>query len=349
MKVFHPSVEGAQHGDKDLAGFLNFASANGALGAQPTCYMLEQKEGGFMPAAVIREMFAQRGLHPDGVSAHCPFWVQTSAWTETETVRPFIPANLRGASSRQIENWAEDYCLHLMDLCAELGVKVIPMFWGLAYGLEVATGYPWGFWKFADPDHGYDLIKEGDERFVNRTRKLREHATDLNLMLAHEIHPGTAAMCGSDFLHVVDLCGVDECLGVNADPSHCWEGETWQDRFDQVGDYVYGCHMKNHYVRPGHPLRSMQPDWKHRAMQFTQLDRGHIGLVRYAEQMLRIGYPERYCKLHGTQTAPLVVEAEGAFASLDQVSGDGIRFVRDVCCFEVAGRSHEEGMGAGAD
>ncbi|MEP6664259.1 MAG: ABC transporter substrate-binding protein, partial [Verrucomicrobiota bacterium] len=45
---------------------------------------------------------------------------------------------------------------------AELNVKVLPMFWGIAFGWELATGYPWGFW--AGP--GYDLLAEGKERFV---------------------------------------------------------------------------------------------------------------------------------------------------------------------------------------
>ena len=35
MKLFHSSVEGAQHGDKGLDGFLKFAHDAGANGAQP--------------------------------------------------------------------------------------------------------------------------------------------------------------------------------------------------------------------------------------------------------------------------------------------------------------------------
>ena len=57
----------------------------------------------------------------------------------------------------QIEQWAEDYLLKLLDLCAELGIKIVPMFWGTALGWELATGYPWGFWKGGD----YDLLGEG--------------------------------------------------------------------------------------------------------------------------------------------------------------------------------------------
>src|SRR5206468_9599800 len=81
-----------------------------------------------------------------------------------------------------------------MDLCAELKVKIVPMFWGVAFGWELATGYPWGFWKGGD----YDLLKEGEERFVKKTAKLRAHANSLGIHLCHEIHPGTAAMCADD-------------------------------------------------------------------------------------------------------------------------------------------------------
>lgn len=40
--------------------------------------------------------------------------------------------------------------LCLLDLYAELGLKVVLTFWGILYGWEVATGYPWGFWEGED-------------------------------------------------------------------------------------------------------------------------------------------------------------------------------------------------------
>ena len=127
------------------------------------------------------------------------------------------------------------------------------MFWGTVYGLEVAGGYPWGFW--AGP--GYDFIKEGDERFVKKTQKIRDHARKLGIKLCHEIHPGTAAFTADDFLHLVKITDDDETMAVNADPSHCWEGESWESRFLKVGPYVYAAHIKNFTIRPGFPLRAM--------------------------------------------------------------------------------------------
>jgi len=221
QQVFHASIEGAQHGAKSLREFLEYAKRSGAAGAQPSNYMLE---GGklFKSAKEIRDTFEEVGILLDGISCHCPFWVHTTAWTGSPTVRPFLPADVAKKSPQEIEKWTETYLLKLFDLAAELNVKVLPMFWGVVFGWEVATGYPWGFWK----GKGYDLIEEGKERFVKKTAKLRKAANERGLYLCHEIHPGTAAMCADDFLTLVEICDGDKCLAVNADPSHCWEGRA---------------------------------------------------------------------------------------------------------------------------
>lgn len=342
--IFHSSIEGAQHGPKGLNDFLAFAKRSGASGAQPSNYMLEATEDGskFKSASEIKEEFEKNGLRLDGISAHCPFWVHTSAWTGTRSGHPFIHEPNQGKSPADLESWYEDYLLKLMDLCAELEVKILPMFWGVAFGWELATGYPWGFWS----GPGFDLVQEGQDRFVNKTAKLRSHANSLGIFLAHEIHPGTAACCADEFNSLVDICDGDACLGVNADPSHCWEGEHWEDRFTKVGSRVYGCHVKNFAIRQGIPLRKMEPNWKNRAMQFTDLGTGDLNMTRYAELMIKIGYAQRYCEIMKTDSAPLVVEAESNYRDGDACSADGIAWVRDHLCFPVAQSSFEDAMGA---
>jgi sugar phosphate isomerase/epimerase len=339
--AYHPSIEGAQHGAKSLADFLDYAKAAGATGAQPSNYMLQDGRK-FKSADEIKNTFADRGMTLDGVSAHCPFWVHTTAWTNSPTVRPFLPPDIAKKSPTQIETWTENYLVRLLGLCAELGVKVVPMFWGAAFGWELATGYPWGFWAGGD----YDLIKKGKERFVEKTKRLRAKANKLGIKLCHEIHPGTAAMCADDFNMLVKICDNDPCLGVNADPSHCWEGEDWETRFRKVGSRVFACHVKNFVVRKGIPLRMMAPNWPDRAMQFTDLSSGDLSMARYTEMLINIGYPSRYCQIMGRPTAPLVVEAESAYRDLDATSANGIAYVRDNLCFPVAAGSFEEGMGA---
>jgi sugar phosphate isomerase/epimerase len=338
---FHPSIEGAQHGAKNLAQFLDYAKASGATGAQPSNYMLQDGKR-FKSADEIKSTFAERGLSLDGISSHCPFWVHTTAWTGSPTIRPFLPADVADKSAKHIEEWSEDYLLRLMNLAVNLGVKVLPMFWGIAFGWELATGYPWGFWKGGD----YDLLAKGKERFVKKTAKLRERANKLGLFLCHEIHPGTAAMCADDFNLLVEICGGDKCLGVNADPSHCWEGESWQTRFLKVAPRIYACHVKNYVIRQDVPLRKMEPGWQKRGMQFVDIPSGDLNMLRYAELLIHAGYPQRYCQLTGAKTAPLVVEAESAYRDLDATSANGIAFVRDHLCFPMAAGSFEEGMGA---
>ncbi|MFN7138560.1 MAG: sugar phosphate isomerase/epimerase family protein [Limisphaerales bacterium] len=340
--VFHPSVEGAQHGAKPLAQFLAYAKKSGATGAQPSNYMLQNDKGGFKKAKEIKDTFAKAKMKLDGISAHCPFWVHTSAWTGTPSIRPFIPGDVAKKSPEQIEQWAEDYILRLLDLCAELKIKIVPMFWGVAFGWELASGYPWGFWAGGD----YDLIKEGSDRFVKKTQKIRDHARKLGIYIAHEIHPGTAAMCADDFNLLVKICDGDKTLAVNADPSHCWEGEDWETRFRKVADRVYACHVKNFVIRPGIPLRKMEGNWPGRAMQFCDLPTGDLNMTRYVEMLINIGYPQRYCQVMGTKSAPLIVEAESAFRDLDATSANGIAYVRDHLCFPLAAGSFEEGMGA---
>lgn len=338
---FHPSIEGAQHGAKSLPQFLEYARKSGATGAQPSNYML-QSDKGFKSAKEIKDVFAKAKLTLDGVSSHCAFWVHTTAWTGSPTIRPFIPADVAKKSPAEIERWAEEYTLRLLDLCAELGVKIVPMFWGAAFGWELASGYPWGFWQGGD----YDLLKEGRERFVKKTAKLRKHANQLGIFLAHEIHPGTAAMCADDFNMLVEICDGDKCLTVNADPSHCWEGESWESRFLKVAPRIYACHVKNFVIRREVPLRKMEGSWQKRAMQFVDIPSGDLNMTRYVELLIHTGYPQRYCQVMGTKTAPLVVEAESAYRDLDATSANAIQYTRDHLCFPLAGGSFEEGMGA---
>lgn len=340
--LFHSSIEGAQHGTKTLAQFLDFAKASGAAGAQPSNFMLGQPDGSLKPAAEIRDAFESRGLLLDGISTHCPFWVHTTAWTGSPTIRPFLPADVAKRSAAEIEQWAEDYILKIYDLAGELGVKILPMFWGIAFGWELASGYPWGFWSGAD----YDLLKEGKERFVTRTARLRDEARKRGLYLCHEIHPGTAASTADDFNLLVSICDGDPVLAVNSDPSHCWEGEGWETRTLKVASRIYAAHVKNHTIRPGFPLRGMEADWTRRGMQFTDLPYGDINLHRYAEVLIQSGYAERYRRVMGRESAPLVVEAESAYRDLDQTSARGIAFVRDELCYPVAAGSFEDGMGA---
>ena len=343
----HSSLEGAQHGgSKTLLELAEFAKKSGAAGFQPSNYHFLKKDGSLMSLSEVRHILNQVEIRLDGISAHCWFWAMQTAWTHSKTIRPFIPKELWEESPEKIAQYCEDKIVELLDLAAGLGLKVMPMFWGVAYGWEVATGYPWGFW--ANKDAEYDFIAEGDERFINSSERVRREANARNIFLAHEIHPGTAASCADDFNHLVKICDGDKTLTVNADPSHNWEGESWLERIRKVGDRIAGCHVKNHVIIPNMALRCMAPDWKNRPMQFCNLRDGQIDMVAYVQEIFRCGYVQRYCEMHNTKTAPLVVEAESAYDELDYTSADGIAYVNENLCRPAATGSFEDGMGEAA-
>ena len=153
-------------------------------------------------------------------------------------------------------------------------------------------------------------------------------------------------MCADDFNLLVSACDGDKVLAVNADPSHCWEGEDWETRFRKVASRIYACHVKNFVIRSGVPLRMMDGNWQNRAMQFVDIGSGDLNMTRYVEMLINAGYPKRDCEVMRTKTAPLIVEAESAYRDLDATSADGIAFVKEKLCFPVAGGSFEDGMGA---
>jgi hypothetical protein len=90
----------------------------------------------------------------------------------------------------------------------------------------------------------------------------------------------------------------------------------------------------------------MAPNWPDRAMQFVDIPSGDLNMTRYAELMINIGYPQRYCEVMDTKTAPLVVEAESAYRDLHATSANAIAYTRDNLCFPLAAGSFEDGMGA---
>ena len=124
---------------------LQKIQAQRALNPLTICSKLPRTERVLKTAQEIRDAFEKNGLKLDGISAHCPFWVHTSAWTGTKSGHPFIHGPNQNLSPDELEVWYETYCLKLMDLCAELGVKILPMFWGVAFGWETFNRLPMGF------------------------------------------------------------------------------------------------------------------------------------------------------------------------------------------------------------
>jgi sugar phosphate isomerase/epimerase len=357
MKLFHPSLECVQHGGKPLIGdgekksVLTFAQEIGCEGVQLSHFHLLNPDGmSFVSAELVREALASKNLKLSGISCHCLFWVHGAAKTGTSGVNKFIPKAMRGKSYKEIQAWAEARIHELMQLSVGLENFVMPMFWGPYWGLELASGYPWGMWEGLPDanDQDHNLLTEGDERFLKETQDIRDDANGLGIVLPHEIHRGTGALCGRDLLHIVDITEGDPCITVIADGSHCWEGEGIEARYDRVGHLVDAVHVKDHKVVQNESLSSMEPDWKKRGMYFEKLGFGDLDLLRYVQIMAASDYPQRYRaiqKLPDDTTVPLVVEAESAFAGLDEASAEGVAFVTANFCGDWATVSFEKELG----
>lgn len=356
---FHASCEGGQLGFLSLDQFCAMVKDAGGTGVQPSNYML-LRDGQLMSAAEIKDTLAKHGLTPESFSCHCLNWVHGAAAYATDTgnavtkqVIPFVPAAIYKAGTAAVENWAQEQLFALMDLCAELGVKILHTFFGPYQGWELISGYPWGFFKGGSEkeETAFNLVEEGLERFVRKTKAMRQKAHDCDIYFGHEIHRNTAAACADDFAALVKACNNDPCLAVGADPSHCDEGESWEARFTHpaVAPRIVIAHVKNFRRRAGVFAGRMTGIWSERSKEFATHGDGEVNLVQYAEVLAATGYPARFCQITGRPTAPLVSEAEVARQDQLSTTDNGIRWVRDHLLIVPSAGSFEDGMGAAAE
>ena len=94
----------------------------------------------------------------------------------------------------------------------------------------------------------------------------------MGIYLCHEIHPGTAAMCADDFNMLVEVLRRRQMSGVNADPSHCWEGEDWETRFRKVAaSRLCLPREKFRHSAAAFLCARWKRNWPERAMQFVDI------------------------------------------------------------------------------
>ncbi len=139
---------------------------------------------------------------------------------------------------------------------------------------------------------------------------------------------------------LVEICGGDKCVAVNADPSHCWEGESWETRFLKVARASTRACEELRYP----PRRAAAHDGRRLAEARDAVRRhsfGRLDMMRYVELLVHTGFPQRYFQVMGKR--PLAgCEAESAYRDLDATSANGIAYVRDNLCFPLAAGSFEE-------
>ena len=159
----------------------------------------------------IKQTFEKAEMKLDGVSAIARFWVHTTAWTGSPTIRPFIPADVAKQTARTNRKMG-----------GRLPAQALWIFapnWALKSARCSGAWLSAGNWPpvirgVSGRAATTISLKEGQERFVKKTEQTsRNSANSLGIYLCHEIHPGTAAMCADDFNMLVKICDGDQMPG----------------------------------------------------------------------------------------------------------------------------------------
>jgi sugar phosphate isomerase/epimerase len=318
-----------------LEAVAQYATASGARSMMISNYLLHGPGHGengqivFRDPAEIRQVLSSTGLVAPTISAHCAAYAHLSARWGAEYVASFVPPSVLTKGTQYVEDWSEEYLLGLLEVGTAIGVRIYGWFWGLWGHPVLHSGYPWFF--------GWDgLLAEGLNRFREKSVKIRARANELGVYLAHEIHPGTGAVCSRDFGLLLLATDYDRSLCVWGDPSHCWAGESWTRRFTSpfVAPRIVGSHAKNFKLLEGASTLMISEDWSQRGHQFCGHGEGQVNLVSYAKLLLGLGVEERFCAINGGQVMPLYSEAEDSILPLTspapQLLGacsDGIQWV----------------------
>jgi sugar phosphate isomerase/epimerase len=302
---------------KTLEAIGKYATQSGARSMMISNYLLNGPGHGencqivFRDPKEVRQCLAALGMVAPTISAHCAAYAHLSAKWGPEYAEKFVPEAVLAKGVQYVEDWSEDYLVGLLEAGAAAGIHIYGWFWGLWGHPVLHSGYPWFF--------GWErMMAEGLDRFRNKTAKIRARANKLGSYLAQELHPGTGAICSRDFGLLLMATEYDKCLCVWGDPSHCWAGEKWTQRFTSpfVAARVIGSHAKNFKFLEGASTLMISEDWPQRGHQFCGHGEGEVNLASYTKMLLAIGAGDRFCAIAGGDVMPMYSEAEDSILPL---------------------------------
>ena len=302
---------------KSLEGVAKYATGCGAKSLMISNYLLNGPGHGdnckivFRDAKEIQQVLSAAGIVSPTISAHCAAYAHLSARWGLEYADKFVPGPVAAKGAQYVEDWSEEYLLGMLETGTAAGIHIYGWFWGLWGHPVLHSGYPWVF--------GWDgMMAEGLARFRDKTAKLRAKANALGAYFAHEIHPGTGALCARDFALLLMATDYDKSMCVWGDPSHCWAGENWTRRFTSpfVASRVIGSHAKNFKFLDGASTLMISEDWPQRGHQFCGHGEGEVNLESYTKMLLAIGAGDRFCAINGGDVMPMFSEAEDSILPL---------------------------------
>jgi sugar phosphate isomerase/epimerase len=300
-----------------LERVAEYATACGARSTMVSNFLLNGQGHGddgrivFRDPKELRQVLSAAGIIVPTVSAHCAAYAHLSAIWGAEYAEKFVPASVMAKGTQYAEDWSEEYLLGMLETGTAAGIHIFGWFWGLWGHPVLHSGYPWVF--------GWDgMMAAGLDRFLRKTEKIRAKANELGAYLAHEMHPGTGAICARDFALLLMATDYDRSMCVWGDPSHCWAGEDWTQRFTSpfVAPRVVGSHAKNFKRLTGASTLMISEDWPQRGHQFCGHGEGEVNLESYAKMLLSIGVGDRFCAINGGDLMPLYSEAEDSILPL---------------------------------
>jgi sugar phosphate isomerase/epimerase len=322
---------------KSLEGVAKYATGCGAKSLMISNYLLNGPGHGdnckivFRDPIEIKQVLSAAGIVSPTISAHCAAYAHLSARWGLEYADKFVPGPVAAKGAQYVEDWSEEYLLGMLETGTAAGIHIYGWFWGLWGHPVLHSGYPWVF--------GWDgMMAEGLARFRDKTAKLRAKANALGAYFAHEIHPGTGALCARDFALLLMATDYDKSMCVWGDPSHCWAGENWTRRFTSpfVAPRVIGSHAKNFKFLDGASTLMISEDWPQRGHQFCGHGEGEVNLESYTKMLLAIGAGDRFCAINGGDVMPMFSEAEDSILPLIAPNSNllgacsaGIKWVND--------------------
>jgi len=341
-------------GLKTLEGVGQYATGCGARSLMISNYLLNGAGHGenckivFRDPKEVRQVLSGLGIVAPTVSAHCAAYAHLSAKWGSEYVEPFVPGPVMARGLAYVEDWSEEYLIGLIENGVASGIKVYGWFWGLWGNPVLHSGYPWVF--------GWDgMMARGLDRFREKTARIRAKANQLGAYLSHELHPGTGIICSRDFALLLMAVDYDPSFCVWGDPSHCWAGETWTQRFTSpfVAPRVMGSHAKNFKYLQGASTLMISEDWPQRGHQFCSHGEGEVNLQSYTKMLLSIGAGDRFCAVNGGDIMPIFSEAEDSILPLTAPAphllgacSAGIKWVNDnLTGMSMATGTFTDGMG----
>lgn len=270
---------------------------------------------------------ARHGLVISELSTHLQGQLVAVHPAYDELFDGFAAPSVRGNPKARTE-WAVQQVKDCLTACKHLGCRSMPSFTG---ALLWHTLYPW-------PQRPAGLVEAGFKELAARWLPILDHAEDVGVDVAWEVHPGEDVHDGATLEMFLDALEGHSRANILYDPSHLvLQGMDYAHYIQLYHERIKAFHVKDAEFRPDGRVGAYggYQGWTDRAGRFRSLGDGQIDFARIFSLLTQYGYDswavlEWECCLKdptqgATEGAPfirkhLIKQAEKAF---DDFAGGG--------------------------